>query len=234
MGSHQRAADRPERPGAGRRGRQGRHGCRDRLADRRPRRAGRLDRQAFVDHRRAAATELGRAVGLPGRRHRSDPDGEPAPRPRQARHPGCRSWTSQRASRSASGGSIVEHPKIGQVVLEQAGALRDAASIVLHHHEWFNGRGYPHGLAGAEIPIGSRIVAIADAYEAMLSDRPYKPADHPRGGARRAASPARDPVRPGARGHVRGALRRRYIRDRPVAGAARQAPVRAATSAATN
>ena len=69
--------------------------------------------------------------------------------------------------------TIVEHPKIGQVVLEQAGAIRDAAAIVLHHHECFDGRGYPHGLAGAEIPIGSRIVAIADAYEAMISDRPY-------------------------------------------------------------
>ncbi len=71
---------------------------------------------------------------------------------------------------------VVEHPKIGQIILEQAGAVRDAASIVLHHHEWFNGQGYPHGLAGAEIPIGSRIVAIADAYEAMLSNRPYKAA----------------------------------------------------------
>jgi len=72
--------------------------------------------------------------------------------------------------------TIVEHPKIGQVVLEQAGAIRDAAAIVLHHHEWFDGRGYPHGLAGAEIPVGSRIVAIADAYEAMISDRPYSAA----------------------------------------------------------
>ena len=70
--------------------------------------------------------------------------------------------------------TIVEHPKIGEVVLEQAGAIRDAAAIVLHHHEWFDGSGYPHGLAGAEIPIGSRIVAIADAYEAMISERPYK------------------------------------------------------------
>jgi diguanylate cyclase (GGDEF)-like protein len=70
--------------------------------------------------------------------------------------------------------TIVEHPKIGQVVLEQAGSIRDAAAIVLHHHEWFDGRGYPYGLAGAEIPLGSRIVAIADAYEAMISDRPYK------------------------------------------------------------
>jgi diguanylate cyclase (GGDEF)-like protein len=69
--------------------------------------------------------------------------------------------------------TIVEHPRIGQVVLEQAGAIRDAAQIVLHHHEWWDGHGYPHGLAGAEIPIGSRIVAIADAYEAMISERPY-------------------------------------------------------------
>jgi diguanylate cyclase (GGDEF)-like protein len=70
--------------------------------------------------------------------------------------------------------TIVEHPRIGQVVLEQAGAIRDAAAIVLHHHEWFDGSGYPHGLAGAEIPLGSRIVSIADAYEAMISERPYK------------------------------------------------------------
>jgi diguanylate cyclase (GGDEF)-like protein len=70
--------------------------------------------------------------------------------------------------------AIIEHPKIGQVVLEQAGAIRDAAAIVLHHHEWFDGRGYPYGLAGNEIPLGSRIVAIADAYEAMISERPYK------------------------------------------------------------
>ncbi|MEO8273112.1 MAG: diguanylate cyclase [Chloroflexota bacterium] len=72
--------------------------------------------------------------------------------------------------------TIVEHPRIGQVVLEQAGAIRDAAAIVLHHHEWFDGQGYPHGLAGDDIPIGSRIVAIADAYEAMISERPYKQA----------------------------------------------------------
>ena len=69
---------------------------------------------------------------------------------------------------------VTEHPKIGQVVLEQAGALRDAATIVLHHHEWFDGRGYPHGLNGQQIPIGARIVAVADAYEAMVAGRPYR------------------------------------------------------------
>jgi diguanylate cyclase (GGDEF)-like protein len=71
---------------------------------------------------------------------------------------------------------VSEHPKIGQVILEQAGALRDAATIVLHHHEWYDGRGYPHGLAGEEIPVGARIVAIADAYEAMVAGRPYRKA----------------------------------------------------------
>jgi diguanylate cyclase (GGDEF)-like protein len=71
---------------------------------------------------------------------------------------------------------VSEHPKIGQVILEQAGALRDAATIVLHHHEWYDGRGYPHGLSGEEIPVGARIVAIADAYEAMVAGRPYRDA----------------------------------------------------------
>ncbi len=71
---------------------------------------------------------------------------------------------------------VAEHPKIGQIVLEQAGALRDAATIVLHHHEWYDGRGYPHGLRGQEIPVGARIVAVADAYEAMVAGRPYRDA----------------------------------------------------------
>jgi diguanylate cyclase (GGDEF)-like protein len=72
--------------------------------------------------------------------------------------------------------AVAEHPKIGQVVLEQAGALRDAATIVLHHHEWYDGRGYPHGLAGTEIPVGARIVSVVDAYEAMVAGRPYRDA----------------------------------------------------------
>ncbi len=70
--------------------------------------------------------------------------------------------------------TVVQHPRIGQVILEQAGAIRDAIPIVLHHHERFAGHGYPHGLHGIEIPIGARILAIADAYDAMIHDRPYK------------------------------------------------------------
>ena len=72
--------------------------------------------------------------------------------------------------------TIGEHPRIGQVILEQASGLREAIPVVLHHHERFNGGGYPHGLKGNEIPLGARIVAVADAYHAMVHDRPYKSA----------------------------------------------------------
>jgi diguanylate cyclase (GGDEF)-like protein len=72
--------------------------------------------------------------------------------------------------------AIGQHPRIGQVILEQASGLREAIPVVLHHHERFNGGGYPHGLRGAEIPLGARIVAVADAYHAMVNARPYKDA----------------------------------------------------------
>ncbi len=70
--------------------------------------------------------------------------------------------------------TVVQHPRIGQVILEQAAALKDAVPIILHHHERYAGHGYPYGLRANEIPLGARIVAIADAYDAMINDRPYK------------------------------------------------------------
>lgn len=72
--------------------------------------------------------------------------------------------------------SVVQHPRIGQEILNRVAAVKDAAAIILHHHERYSGHGYPHGLRGADIPLGARIVAIADAYDAMLSDRPYRQA----------------------------------------------------------
>ena len=72
--------------------------------------------------------------------------------------------------------SVVQHPRVGQLILEQASSLREAVPIILHHHERYGGSGYPHGLSGEDIPLGARIVAIADAYDAMTSDRPYKKA----------------------------------------------------------
>jgi diguanylate cyclase (GGDEF)-like protein len=75
---------------------------------------------------------------------------------------------------SAEWRSVVQHPRIGQVILEQATALKDAVPIILHHHERYSGHGYPYGLRANDIPLGARIVAIADAYDAMTHDRPYK------------------------------------------------------------
>ena len=65
------------------------------------------------------------------------------------------------------------HSAIGRNILEAIPALRAVAAIVLYHQEWYNGSGYPEGLAGEEIPLGARLVQIIDAWDAMTSDRPY-------------------------------------------------------------
>ncbi len=72
--------------------------------------------------------------------------------------------------------SVVQHPRAGDAILERVAAVGDARAIILHHHEHYSGRGYPYGLRGADIPLGARIVAIADAYDAMVRDRPYRSA----------------------------------------------------------
>jgi diguanylate cyclase (GGDEF)-like protein len=72
--------------------------------------------------------------------------------------------------------SVIEHPRVGQVIMDQVSAVQDAGAIILHHHERYSGHGYPYGLRGTEIPLGARIVAIADAYDAMVHDRPYRKA----------------------------------------------------------
>jgi diguanylate cyclase (GGDEF)-like protein len=72
--------------------------------------------------------------------------------------------------------SVVQHPRVGQVIIDQVATVKDAGAIILHHHERYSGHGYPHGLRGTDIPLGARIVAIADAYDAMVSDRPYRAA----------------------------------------------------------
>ena len=70
--------------------------------------------------------------------------------------------------------TVVQHPRLGQVIIDEVATVRDAGAIILHHHERFSGHGYPFGLRGSEIPLGARIVAIADAYDAMVHDRPYR------------------------------------------------------------
>jgi putative nucleotidyltransferase with HDIG domain len=68
------------------------------------------------------------------------------------------------------------HPVKGAQILQQIKFLQPVVPMVLHDHERFDGTGYPDGLSGEEIPIGSRIVAVVDAYDAMTSDRIYRKA----------------------------------------------------------
>ncbi len=68
---------------------------------------------------------------------------------------------------------IRRHPELGARILEHAN-LRDVARWVLSHHERVDGAGYPRGTAGDDIPLEGRILAVADAYEAMTADRPYR------------------------------------------------------------
>jgi putative nucleotidyltransferase with HDIG domain len=69
-----------------------------------------------------------------------------------------------------------QHPVVGYKMCMKIEMLRPAAPIVLHHHERWDGKGYPYGLSGEEIPLGARIFAIADTLDAMTSDRPYRKA----------------------------------------------------------
>jgi putative nucleotidyltransferase with HDIG domain len=68
------------------------------------------------------------------------------------------------------------HVELGYQIIKPIPFLKCAADIILAHHERFDGTGYPNGLAGEEIPIGARIFAVADTFDAMTSDRPYRKA----------------------------------------------------------
>ena len=68
------------------------------------------------------------------------------------------------------------HPEFGRQILERIPFLRDAIPVVYHHHERWDGTGYPLGLAGSAIPLAARIFALADAFDAMTFDRPYSKA----------------------------------------------------------
>src|SRR3954467_111723 len=69
-----------------------------------------------------------------------------------------------------------EHPRLGWALLQRIEFLRDASIIVLQHQERFDGRGYPTGLRGEQIVLGARLFAVADTYDAITSDRPYRKA----------------------------------------------------------
>jgi diguanylate cyclase (GGDEF)-like protein/putative nucleotidyltransferase with HDIG domain len=72
--------------------------------------------------------------------------------------------------------AIKAHPRLGANIISSIPSLVPCASSILHHHERWDGSGYPEGLKGEEIPLGARILAIADSFEAMTSARPYRPA----------------------------------------------------------
>lgn len=69
-----------------------------------------------------------------------------------------------------------DHPRIGAMILGHVKEMKAIIPGVLHHHEWFGGDGYPDGLAGEQIPLQARIIAIADAFDALTTDRPYRQA----------------------------------------------------------
>lgn len=69
---------------------------------------------------------------------------------------------------------VQNHPAIGAEILESMPSLRRHATAVRHHHERFDGSGYPDGLCGADIPLAARIIAVADAFDALSSNRSYR------------------------------------------------------------
>jgi len=71
---------------------------------------------------------------------------------------------------------IKKHPAIGARIVQSVPFLEDAIPVILHHHERYDGKGYPGGLNGEQIPLAARIVMVADAIDAMMSARPYRDA----------------------------------------------------------
>lgn len=69
-----------------------------------------------------------------------------------------------------------DHPRIGAKILGHVEEMKEVIPGILHHHEWFDGSGYPDGLKGESIPLHARIIAVVDAFDALTTDRPYRQA----------------------------------------------------------
>jgi putative nucleotidyltransferase with HDIG domain len=69
---------------------------------------------------------------------------------------------------------IRKHPELGARIISDVPFLKSLVPLVRHHHEFYNGGGYPDGIDGENIPFGARVLSVADAFEAMTSDRPYR------------------------------------------------------------
>lgn len=74
---------------------------------------------------------------------------------------------------------VEQHPTFARLLLEPVEMLRGALDIPMHHHERWDGRGYPHGLAGENIPLAARIFAVVDVWDSLTIDQPYRPAWEP-------------------------------------------------------
>ena len=98
--------------------------------------------------------------------------------------------------------AIQLHPMRGLEIVRQIGFLTEALDGIMHHHERMDGKGYPMGLAGDEIPEFARVIAVADAFDSMTSTRSYRRRPERRGGRRGAAQMLRHAVRSGARGRL--------------------------------
>ena len=112
-----------------------------------------------------------------------------------------------------------EHPVKGEEILKDVDQLAAERPLIRHHHEWYNGSGYPDRLIGEEIPLLARVLHVADAFEAMTASRPYRPIPLTRSrGARGAPALRRHPVRPqrgrGLRAHQDRPARRPRTRRR--------------------
>jgi diguanylate cyclase (GGDEF)-like protein len=80
------------------------------------------------------------------------------------------------AALTAEERSVIQlHPRIGYRLVERVPALREIAPAILHHHERYDGEGYPSRLAGEQIPLEARIICVADSFSAMTAERPYRP-----------------------------------------------------------
>jgi HD-GYP domain-containing protein (c-di-GMP phosphodiesterase class II) len=81
-------------------------------------------------------------------------------------HPGALTWDERL--------DLWRHPILGEQAAAQRGLSRQAQLLIRWHHEWWNGFGYPDALAGEAIPLGARIIRVADSYSALIADRPYR------------------------------------------------------------
>ena len=91
------------------------------------------------------------------------------------------------------------HAEIGASIIDQIDFLKSLTPIILHHHERWDGSGYPAALAGEDIPLLARVLAVADAFDAMTADTPYRAEDDDGASAGRGRGRGRDAVRPQGR-----------------------------------